>query len=296
MKNMENKIGVLDWGILFSILLLLVVVYIPSSIWIEEKKDRNESRFRMKAVANAAEFYKELKGNYTTDGIEMLRLVEASIDSLYADSLFTGDQVILVDSKIHNVSVEKGFDYRADTTFSIAEKMKNTIIDTIYMVSVYTDSILKTDVDTTYINSTHIKKRKGLATFKEVISIEAQERVEIVNNYLRKKYHLDREFTCILESNVDMHGSEHPSYQECVDSCIGLDEKKIRGQCRMKYLVCPLTKRNYILEIEKDKSGDEVFTVKSPVVKDDSESRYVFFKYKPGDHGFVRSGITSWAE
>ena len=128
--NFETKIGLLDWSILLSIMLLLLIVYIPSSIWIEEKRDRDESRFIMKAISNAAEFYKELKGNYTTDGEDMFALVEAAIDSLYADSLFIGEQRINTNNTLHHIIIEKGFDYRADTTFSIAEKIKVTIIDT----------------------------------------------------------------------------------------------------------------------------------------------------------------------
>ena len=273
-NKFEKKIGLLDWGILISILLLLLIVYIPSSIWIDEKNDRNDSRMRMKAIANAAEFYKELKGNYTTDGVEILTLVEASIDSLFSDSLFIGEQLIKIDNKNHKVTVEKGFDYRADTTFSEAEKLKNTIIDTIYMVSEYTDSILKTTLDTTYVNSAHINKRKELGTFNEIISMEIQERVEIINNYLRRKYHLDREFICILDDNLAMHGIEFSSIDGCEKSCEG--DGAVIGECKMKYLICPLTNRDYILQVEKDKSGEETFIVKSPVTDDDSESRYIF--------------------
>ena len=43
--SVEKKIGALDWGILLSIILLFIIVYIPQSIWMEEKKDRDESRF-----------------------------------------------------------------------------------------------------------------------------------------------------------------------------------------------------------------------------------------------------------
>ena len=124
----ETKIGLLDWFILLSIILLLLMVYIPSSIWVEEKRDRDESRFRMKAISNAAEFYKELKGSYTTDGEEMFALVEGAIDSLYADSLFVGEQKINTKNTLHHITIEKGFDFRADTTFSIAERIKVTII------------------------------------------------------------------------------------------------------------------------------------------------------------------------
>ena len=111
--NTKTKIGLLDWSILISIILLLFIVYIPSSIWIEEKRDRNESRFRMKAIANAAEFYKELKGTYTTDGKEMFMLVEAAIDSLYADSLFIGEQQIntKLSDKEWNIFIDNGDEF-----------------------------------------------------------------------------------------------------------------------------------------------------------------------------------------
>ena len=253
--NFETKIGLLDWSILLSIMLLLLIVYIPSSIWIEEKKDRDESRFRMKAIANAAEFYKELKGNYSTDGEEVFALVEAAIDSLYADSLFVGNQQIHTDNMLHSITIEKGFDYRADTTFSIAEKIKISIIDTIYMISEFTDSLDMSVLDTTYVNSKMIEKRKKSKLFNELISIEIKDRVEIKNDYLRRKYHLNKEL-----------------------------------------LFCPLTKRPYILEILNNDSSDDVFVVKSPVKKTDSEPRYFFFKYVPGNHGYIKSGITSWAE
>ena len=253
--NFETKIGLLDWSILLSIMLLLLIVYIPSSIWIEEKRDRDESRFRMKAISNAAEFYKELKGNYTTDGEDMFALVEAAIDSLYADSLFIGEQRINTNNTLHHITIEKGFDYRADTTFSIAEKIKVTIIDTIYMISEFTDSLDKSTLDTTYVNSKMIEKRKKTNLFNKVISMEIKDRVEIKNDYLRRKYHLHEDL-----------------------------------------LFCPLTKRPYILEILNNEGDDNIFVVKSPVKKTDSESRYFFFRYIPGNHGHIKSGVTSWAE
>ena len=253
--NFETKIGLLDWFILLSIILLLLIVYIPSSIWVEEKRDRDESRFRMKAISNAAEFYKELKGNYTNDGEEIFALVEAAIDSLYADSLFVGDQQINANNMLHKITIEKGFDYRADTTFSIAEKIKVEVVDTIYMISEFTDSLDMSILDTTYVNSRMIEGRKKSKLFNEIISMEVKNRIEVKNDYLRRKYHL----------NSDL-------------------------------LFCPLTKRPYILEILNNEADGDIFVVKSPVKKTDSEPRYFFFKYTPGNHGYIKSGVTSWAE
>ena len=204
----------------------------------------------MKAIANAAEFYNELKGSYTTDGEEMFALVEAAIDSLYADSLFVGEQKISTENMLHQITIGKGFDYRADTTFSIAEKIKVTVIDTIYMISEFTDSTNMAILDTSYVNSKSINERKKTKLFNEVISMEINDRIEVKNDYLRRKYHLNKEL-----------------------------------------LFCPLTKRPYILEILNNETDQDIFMVKSPVKKTDTEPRYFFFKYIPGNHGYIKSGI-----
>jgi len=186
--------------------------------------------------------------------------------------------------------VNKGFDYRADTTFSIAEQIRKTIIDTLYWTLEYSDST-KTLLDTNYVNSSEIKKRMNLFRFnpantsllserdstiteeeydnllsfeqkrfyrvvKDTIpgKIEISEREEVKNNYLRKKFHL----------NADL-------------------------------LTCPLSKKDYILALEQQNSGENIFIVKSPVDESNIETQYYFFEYNPGDHGYIRSGVQSWA-
>mgnify|MGYP001334860497 FL=1 len=285
-----TRIAVLDWLFVFAIIILLLIVYIPNQIWIQEKFDRDESRFRMRTISNASEFYKEITGNYTIDGPQMFELVEAAIDSAFADSLFVGEQQIILNNKIFNVSINKGFDYRADTTFSIAEQIRKTIVDTLYWTLEYSDST-KTLLDTNYVNSSDIKKRMNLYRFNpantsllserdstiteeeydDLLSfeqkrfyrivkdtmpgkIEISEREEVKNNYLRKKFHL----------NTDL-------------------------------LTCPLSKKDYILALEQQNSGENIFIVKSPVDESNIETQYYFFEYNPGDHGYIRSGVQSWA-
>ena len=285
-----TRIAVLDWLFVFAIIILLLIVYIPNQIWIQEKFDRDESRFRMRTISNASEFYKEITGNYTINGPHMFELVEAAIDSAFADSLFFGEQQIILNDKIFNVSINKGFDYRADTTFSIAEQIRKTIVDTLYWTLEYSDST-KTLLDTNYVNSSDIKKRMNLYRFNpantsllserdstiteeeydDLLSfeqkrfyrivkdtmpgkIEISEREEVKNNYLRKKFHL----------NTDL-------------------------------LTCPLSKKDYILALEQQNSGENIFIVKSPVDESNIETQYYFFEYNPGDHGYIRSGVQSWA-
>ena len=267
--TMEQRIGLLDWGILLSIIILFFIVYIPRSIWMEEKRDRDESRFRMKAIANAADFFKELTGNYSSNGKEIFLLVESAIDSLYADSLFTGSQKIYINNQIYSIKVDKGFDYRADTTFSESEKVKRMVTDTLHLVLMIKDdvnneielgnmdrlSITATDLDTLYVNESFLRRYKNDSSFYGILNTSYKDRIEVSSDYLRKKYHLTEDL-----------------------------------------LVCPLTGKPYLLEVLTE-SDEEVFIVSSPVNrKNDSSSRYFFFKYDPGEHGYVKSGITSWAE
>ena len=133
-QEMEGKVGKLDWGIIFSCIIMLLIVYIPSHIWREEVKFREESRKRMEVIADAEEFYKELTGEYTTDGLELFELVESALDSTIADSIFLGEQFIYFDNKSFKVNMSKGFKFRADTTFSDGVSLKRTIKDTIYTI------------------------------------------------------------------------------------------------------------------------------------------------------------------
>ena len=94
----DKKIEILDWGIIVSFILMLIVIYIPLSIWAEEENYKNESRRRMGIIVKAQEFYKELTGLYTMYGDNLFELVEAAMDSLLADSLFLGEQKIILRS------------------------------------------------------------------------------------------------------------------------------------------------------------------------------------------------------
>ena len=117
---MNKKIEILDWGIIFAAIIMLFMVYIPRSIWQEEVKIRDEARHRMLAISNAQEFYKELTGSYTMNGKHLFELVEAAMDSLIADSLFTDEQIINLNGNSYPVKLERGFEIRVDTTFSSA--------------------------------------------------------------------------------------------------------------------------------------------------------------------------------
>lgn len=187
-KSMERKISLLDWLIILAALIMLAMIYIPSSIWREEVRHRSESRERMTIISEAEEFYRELTGSYTTDGDELFQLVEAAMDSLIADTLFLGQQKIKLNGKEIIVNMSKGLDFRIDTTFSYAQVLERSFMDTIYkiaMLNVETDG-----TDTILVNQMDIRKKKADPFFQKVLGMEVQTRIEDYTDYLRDKYHL----------------------------------------------------------------------------------------------------------
>ena len=105
MKNsgFNRKIGILDWLIFLSIIIMIIMVYVPLEVWQEESKYKTERRNRMKYINFAEEFYFELTGKYTTNVNELFSLVESATDSLLADTTFIGKQIIFtVNNKLFN--------------------------------------------------------------------------------------------------------------------------------------------------------------------------------------------------
>ena len=188
-QNYERKISVLDWGIVISAILLLLTVYLPQSIWKEEVKFRNEGRLKMTAIANAEEFYFEMTGQYTPNGEHLFELVEAAMDSLIADSLFTGEQIINLKGNTYPINMERGFETRVDTTFSAPTELYFSYEDTIYTVGLKNPESEGTD--TLFVNVRDLARYQSDEYFQYIYSTDIVTRTELRTDYLRKKYHLN---------------------------------------------------------------------------------------------------------
>jgi len=236
---------------------MFLMVYIPQSIWSEENYYKKERRSRMKIISQAEEFYYELTGTYTLDFEELFLLVESAMDSLLADSLFYGEQKIKLENKTYDVNLDKDFYVRVDTTFSEGEKINKTVVDTTYFIGVKNEETNM--VDTFAINSNNLLKYKKSPLFVEIYTAKFKDRKETVTNYLRKKFHLDRELMyCPISKN---------------------NLAKI-----------------FKLSINELENNDLSFSITSPLTKDDKEWRYGIFTYNPGKKESIIDGIKSWAE
>ena len=143
----------------------------------------------MTAIANAEEFYFEITGTYTSDGEHLFELVEAAMDSLIADSLFTGEQIINLKGNTYPVNMERGFETRVDTTFSAPTELYFSYEDTIYTVGL--KNLESGGTDTLFVNVRDLAKYQSDEYFQDIYSTDIVTRTELKTDYLRKKYHLN---------------------------------------------------------------------------------------------------------
>ena len=254
-KNHDKKIGILDWLIFISIITMFVMVYVPQSIWQEEDEYKKMRREQMQIISQAEEFYYEITGSYTTDYNELFSLVESAVDSLIADSLFVGRQKINLNSKVYDVLLDPGFHIVVDTTFSKLEKIKLSVIDSLYSVTIKNR---EGGVDSIIVNSRSINKYKKDSSLINIYNTTTESRSEVQSNYMRRKFHLNEELIYCPISKTNQN-------------------------------------KKFILELIEDNSGQPKFKISSPLDESDAERRYLIFKYKPGKEEYILNGQKSWA-
>ena len=191
-EKYERKVSLLDWGIIISSLLLLLTIFLPQTIWLEEEAFKKEGRKRMSDIANAQDFYYEMTGHYTLNGEHLFELVEAAMDSLIADSLFVGSRIINLGNNSYEVNLERGFEVRVDTTFSEGTELYVSYSDTIYSLGMMNKD--SGGIDTLFVNVKDLVNYKTDENFVQIFTSDIVNRSEVRTDYLRKKYHLDASF------------------------------------------------------------------------------------------------------
>lgn len=135
----------LELGILLAVLAFFAVVYIPRSIWNDEERIQEESRFRMVNVYDILSYYEKLTEEKTADPFWALRIVNSARDSLTADSTFFGTQKITLDGRDVEVDMYNGYDVSFDTSFGFYRTRKDTLLDTVLTVVRYNEELSLND-------------------------------------------------------------------------------------------------------------------------------------------------------
>jgi hypothetical protein len=184
---------ILDWLIVIAIAILIVVIYVPRSIWAEEDAYRKESRRRMQILQDAQEFYRTMGVSYATEGELLIRLVSQAHDSLIADTTFIGNQVVHIDGTPYQINIPEGLWIQMDTTFSVGRELRIEKLDTTYTITLW--NMERAAYDTIYRNGAlSLAAIKKDSTFSEVLETNYGSHPEVYTDYAWNRFRLNEEF------------------------------------------------------------------------------------------------------
>ncbi len=180
-KKRQRITDFLELLIVFMILFMIFVIYVPVAIWEEEAIVQDESHFRMEDIYNLESFYHQLTDDYEKDGFWAMNVVNAVRDSLIADSTYIDTQVLTLFEKEISVNIPKGFDVEYDTTFGFHRSRRDTITDTTMTVVVFSEELARND--TMFIQKKSLTRLQSEPNFREIIAEEPVQRIESVTYY-----------------------------------------------------------------------------------------------------------------
>ena len=179
--NQQNKSDILEIFIILAMFLLIVVIYVPVAIWEEESYYEKESRYRMQNVYDVQSFYSRLTGEYTHSFFEALNVVNSVRDSTIADSLYLGEQNLVIGGQKYLIDVNQSYGFEFDTTFGFKSYRKDTVVDTILQISVFSEDLGRED--TSFIQKKELYNYDNLSDFIGIINEEAINRVQAIEYY-----------------------------------------------------------------------------------------------------------------
>ena len=177
----QNKSDLLEVVIILALFFLIVVIYVPVAIWEEETFYEKESRYRMQNAYDIESFYSRLTGEYNPNFLEALSVVNAARDSTIADSLYIGEQSIMLEGKEFLVDVDESFGFEYDTTFGIKSFRKDTVQDTTLQVVIFSEDLGRND--TSFIRKKDLGSYQSNDNFVGITREEPMERVEAIEYY-----------------------------------------------------------------------------------------------------------------
>ena len=157
------------------------------------------------------------------------------MDSLIADSVFTGARSLNLSDGIYDINIERGFEVRVDTTFSEPENIRVTKLDTIYTVGL--SNIDSGGIDTIFVNRSNLDYYKSQSNFYAIFNQDTSSRSELITDYLRMKYHLSNDLLYCPITNekyifeIDSTGNENLTFTDGINT----DYTSTNGELGINY-------------------------------------------------------------
>ena len=178
----QNKLSdLLELAMVLAFLFLIIVIYIPVSVWAEEREFEKRSRFNMQNIYDIEMFYEQLTGSYSPNFFEAMNVVNSARDSLLGDSLYVGEQSLILFGRQYNVDINETFGFNYDTTFGFKSYRRDTILDTTVQIIMYSQELGRND--TSFTQKRHLNNYMEDPNFIDKLNEEPLKRVELIEYY-----------------------------------------------------------------------------------------------------------------
>ena len=178
----QNKLSdLLELAMVLAFLFLIIVIYVPVAIWAEEREFERRSRFNMQNIYDIGMFYEQLTGSYSLNFFEAMNVVNSARDSLLGDSLYVGEQNLILFGRQYNVDINETFGFNYDTTFGFKSYRRDTIFDTTVQIIMYSQELGRND--TSFTQKRHLNNYMEDPNFIDKLNEEPLKRVELIEYY-----------------------------------------------------------------------------------------------------------------
>jgi hypothetical protein len=171
----------IELSIVLAFLFMIITIYVPSAIWVEEVTAAEGARFNIQTVHDVEYFYKILTDGYEENGLWAMNVVNAVRDSVMADSTYLGERNFELAGESVNVIIPEGYDVEFDTTFGILKTRRDTLIDTIHTVVTYSEEMFRND--TGFVSTEDLPTVMIEEGFIANLGFETKQRSEVVSYY-----------------------------------------------------------------------------------------------------------------
>jgi len=293
--------------------LLLLVIFVPQSIWSDEVEVKEECRVRMENLYELEiEFYR-LVNRFPHSPEEAMMIVQAVMDSAKSDTGFFGAETLKIDTSVYYINTQGDIVARIDTLMTIP--ISDALFRCPFVLEKYRVDIKNNR--TIYI-ACPIKKE--LNPFK-IVMVEPDDSLrnlysEVIgeDNYeirsvgtLNEASTIQEEWMpelvviddrAITQSNIEQVDEMYETDEDALVLLMMLEEPDTTGKDKKQMPVVNGTvPYSFTLGDLKDKVDEVVLETPRRWLREDYyQRRYLFFSMVDSIHGYIEDGDRSWMD
>ena len=292
---------------------LLLVIFVPQSIWSDEVELKEECQIRMENLYELEiEFYR-LVNRFPYSPEEAMIIVRAVMESAKSDTGFFGAETLMIDTSVYYIDTQGDMVARVDTLMTMP-------ISEVLFSCPFTHERYRVDIKNNRTIYIACPIKKELNPFK-IVMVEPDDSLrnlysEVINedNYEIRSVGTLKEASAIQEkwkpelvviddrlitaSNIEVVDRMYEIDEDALILLMMLEEPDTTGKAEKQLPVVNGTvPYSFTLGDLKDKINEVVLGTPRRWLREDYYQRkYLFFSMVDSIHGYIEDGDRSWIE